>query len=39
MAKEKGKRFKIPTPIFDTRAFETFKAVVVNEYRKITFDK
>ena len=40
MAKfEKGKRFKTPTPIFDRKAFETFKAVVVNEYRKITFDK
>ena len=39
MAKEKGKRFKIPTPIIDTRAFEIFEAVAVNEYRKITFDK
>ena len=39
MAKEKGKRFKIPTPIFDRKAFEIFEAVAVNEYRKITFDK
>tara|TARA_R100001594_G_scaffold62204_1_gene96513 strand:+ start:20550 stop:21107 length:558 start_codon:yes stop_codon:yes gene_type:complete len=36
---EKGKRFKIPTPIFDRKAFGTFKAVVVDQYRKITFDK
>ncbi len=36
---EKGKRFNIPTPLFDRKAFALFEAVAVNEYRKITFDK
>ncbi len=38
MAK-KGKPFKLPSPLFDKEAFILFKAVVVNEYRKVTFDK
>ncbi len=39
MAKETGKRFKIPTPLFDTKSLSLFEAIIVNEYRKITFDK
>ena len=39
MAKSKGKPFKIPSPLFDKQVLETFKAVVVNKYRNVTFNK
>ena len=39
MAKETGKRFNILTPLFDTKAFSVLEAIIVNEFRKITFDK
>lgn len=38
MAKETGKRFNIPIPLFDTQAYRIFESIIVNEYRKITFD-
>ena len=38
MAKETGKRFEIPIPLFDTQAYRIFESIIVNEYRKITFD-
>ena len=37
MAK-KGKPYKSPSPLFDTQAFKTFKDVVQDQYRRITFD-
>tara|TARA_R100001443_G_C3336360_1_gene173524 strand:+ start:705 stop:1193 length:489 start_codon:yes stop_codon:yes gene_type:complete len=39
MAKKTSKKFKMPDPIFDEQSYTIFEAIIVNEYRKITFDK
>ena len=39
MAKETGKKFKMPNPIFSEQSYRIFEAIIINEYRKITFDK
>ena len=38
MAKQTGKKFKMPNPLFGKGAYEKLAALAVNEYRKITFD-
>ncbi len=36
---EKGKRFKMPDPLFSAKFLQTLAEKAKNEYRKITFDK
>jgi hypothetical protein len=38
MAKQTGKKFKMPNPLFGKGAYEKLAAVAVDQYRKITFD-
>ena len=38
MAKQTGKKFKMPDPLFGKGAYEKLAALAVDQYRKITFD-
>ena len=39
MAKKRSAKFDMPNPIFDEQSYTIFEAIIINEYRKITFDK